>query len=105
MIVECRFRPVEVATRLGLSIRSFDRLVRDSLGIAPGLWLRQLRAVAARKRVRDSEPIKSIAYELGFLHQADFARDFKNWYDISPADFRNKTGRHAELCVAPPETE
>ncbi len=105
LIVECRFKPDEIASRLGLSIRSFDRLVRDSLGISPGIWLRQLRAVAARMRVRDSEPIKSIAYELGFNHQGDFAREFKSWYDVSPASFRRNLRQQAELYHSAREGE
>ncbi len=88
LIVECRFKGDEIATRISVPVRSFHRLVSDSLGLSPGEWLRQLRAVEARMRIRDGDPIKLISHDLGFGRQTDFAREFKLWYGVSPDAFR-----------------
>jgi AraC-like DNA-binding protein len=39
-------------------------------------------------RIRDGDPIKLISHDLGFGRQADFAREFKLWYGVSPDAFR-----------------
>ena len=73
-----------LARTLGLSGRSFHRLVKDSLGITPGTWLRQERAVAARYRLRGGASVKELAFEFGFKHPGDFTKEFKYWHGASP---------------------
>jgi AraC-like DNA-binding protein len=87
LIRNLKFNPAGLAEKLKLGERTFRRIVTDSLGIPPGTWLRQQRAVAARHRLREGCPVKQIATELGFRHQGDFCVEFKRWYDLSPADF------------------
>ncbi len=87
LIREVKFNPSGLAEKLNLGERTFRRIVTASLGIPPGTWLRQQRAVAARYRLLEGCPVKQIANELGFRHQGDFCVEFKRWYEISPADF------------------
>jgi AraC-like DNA-binding protein len=87
LIREVKFSSVGLAEKLHLGERTFRRIVTDSIGIPPGHWLRQLRAVAARHRLREGGTVKEIATELGFRHQGDFCVEFKRWHEASPADF------------------
>src|SRR5689334_7475052 len=52
--------------KLGISRRTFERMANVSLGIPSKLWIRQLRALRAMHRLRESSPIKVISAELGF---------------------------------------
>lgn len=87
LIREVKFKPAGLAEKLNLGERTFRRIVSTSLGIPPGAWLRQLRAVAARHRLREGGSVKQIATELGFRHQGDFCVEFKRLHEASPADF------------------
>ena len=87
LIREVKFSPAGLAEKLHLGERTFRRIVTASLGIPPGNWLRQQRAVAARYRLREGGSVKEIATELGFRHQGDFSVEFKRWHEASPADF------------------
>lgn len=73
-----------LARSLGLSGRTFHRVIKDSLGITPGIWLRQERAVAARYRLRCGVSVKELACEFGFKHPGDFTNEFKHWYGVTP---------------------
>ncbi len=78
------FRSDRIASSLGLSERSFHRLINDSLGISPGIWLRQERAVASRYRLRGGASVKELAFEYGFKHPGDFTNEFKLWHGVAP---------------------
>jgi AraC-like DNA-binding protein len=77
-----------IAGRLGVSRRGFERLVNNSLGISPGMWLRPERAVWAAFRIREGYSISEISEQLGFKHQGDFCAEFKRWHQILPSQYR-----------------
>jgi AraC-like DNA-binding protein len=81
------YNSASLAAALGVGERSFRRLVKDCLGIPPGLWLRWERAVAARHRLRSGCSVKELAAEYGFRHQGDFCVEFKRWHRVSPNHF------------------
>jgi AraC-like DNA-binding protein len=78
------FRRDRIARSLGLSERSFHRLIKDSLDVSPGIWLRRERAVSALYRLRDGSSVKQLAFEFGFKHPGDFTNEFKHWYGVTP---------------------
>ena len=81
------FRRDSIARSLGLGERSFHRLIKDSLGIPPGIWLRRERAMFARYRLRSGSSVKELAFEYGFKHPGDFTAEFKRWHGVSPELF------------------
>ena len=78
------FRRDRIARSFGLSERSFHRLIKESLDITPGIWLRRERAVSARYRLRSGSSVKELAFEFGFKHPGDFTNEFKYWYGVTP---------------------
>ncbi len=90
LMEDLAFDAISLAKALGVGDRSFRRLVKESLGIPPGRWLRQQRAVAAARRLQDGCPIKQLALEYGFRHQGDFSVEFKRWHGMGPAEFIRK---------------
>lgn len=64
-------------------------MVKTSLGIPPGVWLRSERAVSARHRLREGCCIKELAYEFGFRNPGDFSDEFKRWHGVSPIEFQH----------------
>lgn len=97
----CRYDVATLASMLGVGERTFRRIVTKSLGIPPGIWLRQQRAVAVRYRLREGTPVKQVAMELGFRHAGDFCVEFKRWHGLGPAEFVHKTKNlHDESAVS-----
>lgn len=84
---ELRYDMRALARALGMSDRSLDRLVRDELCQSVGTWLRSLRAVEFRFRVRTGEPVHKLAEDYDFQHPTDFSAEFKRWYGASPRDY------------------
>jgi AraC-like DNA-binding protein len=96
MIRDKRYRIDPICRYLGVGRRTFERVVSDSLGIAPGLWLRRQRAVAARHRLREGASVKQLAVELGFGNASRFSDEFKRWYGVSPSGFQRE--EHARMA-------
>jgi AraC-like DNA-binding protein len=82
-----RYDLKELAAALGLGVRTFHRVVQEDVGRSAGYWLRSLRAVEFRLRVRTGETLKSLAHDYGFRHPTDFSEEFKRWYGVCPASY------------------
>lgn len=66
------------------SVRTFTR----DVGVAPGVYLRQLRALKARRLLYAGQSPSPVAQELHFADQAHFTRVFKEVHGIPPGAFR-----------------
>ena len=85
-----------LAKALCMGSRSFRRLVKDSLGISPGIWLRMERAVAIRHQLREGLLIKTLSADYGFKHTGDFSDEFKRWHGVSPSKFIENHHSHRD---------
>lgn len=78
----------ELEMRTGFSryytVRTFTR----DVGIPPGTYLRQLRALKARRLLRAGQSPAGVAQDLHFADQAHFTRAFKEVHGIPPGSFR-----------------
>lgn len=83
----CEWNVSLIAASIGLNKRTFIRLVADSLGMNPKEWLRHLRVVEARHMLREGTKIQIVARKLGFRHDSDFTRDFKDLMGVTPSRF------------------
>jgi len=79
----------EVAAALGFSDRGLRRHLQKS-GTSFRHLVDQVRAQRARTMLTTtSQPIKSIAHDLGFDSASNFSRSFKRWTGSSPQAFRD----------------
>ncbi len=86
-------KPVAIAglaTRFGLSLRTFNRRFRDAVGESPLEYLQALRLDAARQLLQSTNlSIAEIAQRCGYQDTAWFARLFRRLYDVTPRAYRH----------------
>jgi len=79
--------PIEqIASLACLSLRQFERLSKERIGLSPKVFARLVRFSKAY-RLRENFPNlswTSIAYESGYFDQTHFIRDFKEFAGIAP---------------------
>lgn len=80
--------PVEdIASLSCLSLRQFERVCKDRIGLSPKLFARLIRFSKAY-RLRESFPDWSwtkISFECGYFDQMHFIRDFKQFAGVTPS--------------------
>lgn len=78
-----------IAYRIGLSPRQMDRLFIEQFGLSPQKYFERRRFEAALDRVRfSSEPIKQIAYTMGFNALSRFSTWFRRNAKATPREVR-----------------
>ncbi|HEY8665570.1 MAG TPA: AraC family transcriptional regulator, partial [Tepidisphaeraceae bacterium] len=93
----------ELARRLNLSTQHFIRCFRQRFGASPMQYHAISRLREAVRLLRDTEqPIKSIAYKLGFKHPRSFARALRRHLAVSPSGLR-RGAPPAPLLAGVPE--
>ena len=79
----------QIARRLSVSTRQFERLFREATGMNPTGFYRILRLRYGHWLLRNSaRSVTSIALETGFADCAHFSRQFREIYGISPSELR-----------------
>lgn len=94
--------PQAVAVRLGVSLRSLQRLFRDNRLPAPGFWLqlaRARRAAAMLGREPDAS-LADVAAVAGYADQAHMTRAFRRFFGAAPARLRRDAAR-LDLLLQP----
>ncbi len=82
------FRAEALARRLGMSLRSLERLVR-ARGTSVRRMLDDARETRARELLADPRlGVQEVAAEVGYSAESAFRRAFKRWSGMSPAEFR-----------------
>ncbi|MEM1058473.1 MAG: helix-turn-helix transcriptional regulator [Verrucomicrobiota bacterium] len=82
-----------IARAAGVSVSHLKRLFAEELGTPPLRWWDQLRLEEARRRLYDgADPVKRIAYELGFHSPAHFSAWFRRRASITPLRYRQRGG-------------
>lgn len=88
--VECGYRIDNLCTELEISPRHFRRLFHTAFGICPKQWLKSERMVFARNLLRSGLSIKEVSERLSFSAQKEFYREFRQYYEVAPSDFRTQ---------------
>lgn len=76
----------QIASLACVSLRQFERISKERIGMSPKLYARLVRFSKAY-RLRENFPLASwtsIAHECGYFDQAHFIRDFKEFAGVSP---------------------
>lgn len=84
------YRIDSLCAMLDVSPRSLRRQFSSSLGICPKKYLKSERMVCARNLLRGGLSVKEVSEELGFGAQKDFHREFREFYQIAPTEFRSQ---------------
>ena len=74
--------------RLCLSCtRQLQRKFRHQFGRTPQSWLNERRMMSARQRLLAGEPVKKVAFDLGFKQVSHFYRQFKSLNHMTTSEF------------------
>ena len=80
-----------LAAEAGLSRFHFCRAFKESTGLSPHAWLRQLRLEQAMQMLRETDaPVVTVAAALGYASQTAFAAAFKRLTGDTPTDWRRR---------------
>jgi AraC-like DNA-binding protein len=80
----------DVASRLGVSARSAQRLCRRYVGLPPAAMIRRRRLQEAAETLR-ADPgvdLADLAADLGYADHAHLTRDFRNVLGFTPSSYR-----------------
>ena len=90
---------------MGVSVRALSRLVHDRVGESPMSYYRKIRLQAARNALFYNDvAIQEVAVSCGFKSPEVFSRTFKEYFGVSPRDFRQRVTRE-ELRKFRPELD
>jgi AraC-like DNA-binding protein len=79
----------DVAGRVGLSRAHFFALFRDQLNTTPQVFWSAVKVEEAiRRMVQKTEPLTSVALDLGFSTPGNFSRFFKDHMGVTPSHYR-----------------
>jgi AraC-like DNA-binding protein len=68
----------ELARLCNRPVRQLEWDSRRSLGRTPRHWLNERRIMAAQQQLLSGQPIKAVAYDIGFKQTSHFFRQFKS---------------------------
>lgn len=86
----------DLCERLHVSRRALQNCVENVTGMAPLAFMRSIRLNAVRRELRFGErcqPVSRVAYDWGFSHMSQFARDYRQLFGELPSAAR-RSGEH-----------
>lgn len=79
-----------VAQQFHLSEFHFGRLFKTVTGTSVKQYILGRKLALAAEKIKGSQSsITDVAFDLGFEYPEVFSRDFKKWFGVSPAAYRN----------------
>ena len=76
-----------MSRRLGISARQLRRYTQSFFRRSPQDWLDEQRLRLAANLLKQGQPVKKVAYRLGFKQVSHFSRKFKGFQGVSPKAF------------------
>jgi len=78
------------AARLGLSLRSWQRVLRETVGVSPKWILSRYRLQDALHRLQggEAEDLAELAADYGYADAAHFSRDYRRMLGLAPSGIR-----------------
>lgn len=83
-----RFTEKELAGFAGVSVGQLNRLFQKHFGQTSGAWMDRSRLENAKHLLTTSQPVKEIAYNLGFSSPQHFASWFRKMIGQTPSGWR-----------------
>jgi AraC-like DNA-binding protein len=78
-----------LAAMCKISTRQLQRFIRKNWGVAPRVWMNELRQRRALSLLATAHTVREVASELGFSSPENFTRAFRNHYGLPPTHVRN----------------
>jgi len=85
---KARFQVARLARECGVSERQLRSYVRVKFRTPPHAWMMAVRLGVAPALLAQGFSVKRISAELGFSQPSHFSREFKQFYGVSPVEFR-----------------
>jgi AraC-like DNA-binding protein len=85
LAADSNYCPSELARLCHVSLRTLQRRFAANYGMTISDWMRNIRLAKAYARVVSGEPIKAVAYDLGFKQLSHFSRVFKEVHGVAPS--------------------
>jgi AraC-like DNA-binding protein len=85
LAADSNYCPSELARLCHVSLRTLQRRFAQNYGMTISDWMRNIRLAKAYARVVSGEPIKAVAYDLGFKQLSHFSRVFKEVHGVAPS--------------------
>ena len=82
-----RYDAKDLAKLCNLSVRQLERDFRRGLERSPQDWLNEQRIKASQQLLISGQPVKVVAFELGFKQPSHFCRQFKSFNNLTPSQF------------------
>ncbi|HEY0827734.1 MAG TPA: AraC family transcriptional regulator [Bacilli bacterium] len=80
----------DVAKQFGYSTEQLNRIVKETTGSSPSLYIRSIKINQAKKWLENSEmTVTEIAHVLGYEYENNFSRMFQNAVGVQPLIYRN----------------
>jgi AraC-like DNA-binding protein len=101
-----RQKITDLATEFEISPRRLERGFLRYIGLPAKLFARILRFNHAKNLIEQNPDIglASLAYETGYADQAHFSHNFKQLFDLSPAQFKAKIKKfRSDIAGQPPD--
>ena len=84
--------PATVASKLGMSVRTIERMFMKHLGHSPATEISRVRLERARELIAGTDlPLAEVARRAGFSHPESLHRVFKKRFGVSPGRYRHTT--------------
>jgi len=81
----------DLASRVGVGRRNFDRRFRKATANAPAEYLQRVRVETAKKCLETGrETVAEIMYSVGYSDSRAFRRTFKRVTGLSPVEYRGR---------------
>lgn len=85
----------ETAHEVGLSPNYFSRIFNEKMNLSFSAYINRLRVEQAQKLLLNTSlPIVEVAGLVGFEEQSYFSKVFKNVTQLSPGQYRKRSGRY-----------
>ncbi len=87
---DCSWGIADIAAQAGLSRSGFSLLLRVEIGSSPWQMITRMRMQLAAELLSTQRPLplKEVAARTGFPRPDVFARAFREWYGMTPSEFR-----------------
>lgn len=81
----------DAASRIGVSVRTAQRLCQNHVGLPPSVLIRRRRLQEAAEQLREDPQasLATVAAELGYADHAHLTRDFQAVLGFSPSHYRD----------------
>src|SRR4051812_47968606 len=87
LAVTSRYDAKQLARLCGVSPRQLQRNFKRQLARSPQDWLNEQRIIAAQQLLLSGQPVKVVAFQLGFKQSSHFCRQFKRQSNMTPSEY------------------